>query len=336
MPLTMSKGDEQGLAHMLGVLRQFTRRDPPPETPAADTPPAISAVGRNDNEAGAARLLSAIRTYTGFRSTPTLERKLAAVLRNVPEEEIQALIRRADEGHAQDLITIVEDLTNHETFFFRDTMQLQPLSSELLRECIKYRARTDKTLKLWSAACATGEEAYTLTMLALEALREEGIARRSASGGYSLPPDWQLQVLGTDISRQAIRVAKDACYLDSSFGSFRQMPDNWRQFFIEKRAGPGRYGEQARYLTPHPDVTRHVRFETYNLMSRNPPLLDADIVLCRNVLIYIDVDRHSGVCDMIRRALRPGGIFVPSLVDQIPTAGFRTRWLNRCAFYERR
>lgn len=343
--MDMTEKDDS-LASMLATLRQFTQPKPvqdappvaPPAVPVVHAASPVPAQARSDgaNLTAARRLLERINVVTGFRSSPSLERKLAQVLRNVTDAEIDALLRQPPESASADLAAIVEDLTNHETFFFRDTMQLDPLTDEYLPELIKACAKRDKRVRIWSAACATGEETYTLAILALNALCAAGYARFSEQEGFVLQPGWSLEVLGTDISRQAVRIAKAGSYLESGFGAFRQMPGGWQRYFRQASTGAGRYGEQARYLSVLPSVSRCVRFETFNLMSRNPPLLECDLVLCRNVLIYIDIARHPGVYDMIFRSMRPGGIFVPSLVDQVAHTGFKTRWSNRCAFYEKR
>ena len=337
----MMNDDRASLDQMLTMLRSLRGAAAPASAPSQTGPAPAKAdqPARDDqaNHEGAELLLALLRDRAGFRSTPALQRKLAQVLRHVSPEEIGELAARVKSGQGEaDLWSIVEDLTNHETFFFRDVMQLDPISDVLLPEAIEFRARRDRHLRLWSAACATGEEAYTLTFMALEALRKAGHANFSEQRGYELRDGWQLSVLGTDISRQAIRIARDATYQESSFGSFRQMPEGWRQFFLERSTGPNRYGQQAAYLTPLPSILRHVRFETFNLVSRNPPILDCDLVLCRNVLIYIDIARQADIISMISRAIRPQGIFVPSLVDQVGGKLLKPRWLNRCAFYEKR
>lgn len=337
---------EGTLEEMLALMRQISKPavEPVPAK-ASPTSASLPVVARGavanqvvggENLEAAKRLLERINVVTGFRSSPSLERKLALVLRNVTSAEIDALIKKSGDGASADLAAIVEDLTNHETFFFRDTMQLDPLVEEFLPQLIKFRAARDKKLRIWSAASATGEETYTLAIMALEALTAAKHARFSERDGYILEDGWQLEVLGTDISRQAIRIARAGSYEESGFGSFRQMPNNWQRYFIQTSVGSGRYGQQTRYLSVLPSIAKHVRFQTFNLMSLNPPVLDCDLVLCRNVLIYIDIHRHAGVYAMIQRAMRSGGIFMPSLVDQVNEPGFKARWSNRCAFYEKR
>ena len=280
-------------------------------------------------------MLDALHRYAGFRSTPALERKLAVVLRNTSDEEIRKLVDRASTNDLTDIMAIVEDLTNHETFFFRDMMQLLPFRDAFMPEIISYQKTRAKKVRIWSSACSTGEEAYTLAILALHAMQRAGVASWSASGGYHLHDGWSLEVIGTDISRQAVRRARDAIYEESTFGAFRQTPEGWQREFVEASSGIGRHGQRSRFLTPLPSIRKHVRFDTFNLMSANPPLLDCDLVVCRNVLIYLDSSRHGDIQTMLARALRPGGVLIPSLVDQINCRALRARWIDRCAFYEK-
>lgn len=337
--------NEGSLEDMLSVLRGLTRASEAPAPTAGQSKPAnvptlqTAQVSRAEggNVDLARQLLQAINTYTGFRGTPALERKLALVMRNVSASEVAALIKGAKDGrNYQDLTAIVEDLTNHETFFFRDTMQLDPLTNEFLPKLIRQRAKGDKRLRVWSAACATGEEAYTLAILALNALCAEGYASFSQTEGYQLKSGWTLEVLGTDISRQAIRVAREGCYQASTFGAFRQMPGGWQRYFAARESSPGRNGSEAKYMSVLPSIAKHVRFDTFNLISPNPPLIECDLVLCRNVLIYIDLERHKGIHEMISRSMRSGGVFVPSLVDQVNGPRLTPRWIDRCAFYEKK
>lgn len=280
-------------------------------------------------------MLEALNKFAGFRSTPSLERKLSQVLRNVSQEEIQKLLERAGTNNHYEIMAIVEDLTNHETFFFRDMMQLMPFRDIFMPEFIRHQKTRGKKIRVWSSACSTGEEVYTLTILALHAMHKAGIASFSAATGYSLHDGWSLEVIGTDISRQAIRRARDGIYEESTFGAFRQTPDGWEREFVEVSSGIGRNGQRSRFLSPLPSIRQYVRFDTFNLMSANPPLLDCDMVVCRNVLIYLDSGRHGDIQTMLARALRPGGVLIPSLVDQINCRMLRARWIDRCAFYEK-
>jgi len=328
----MSEYQGATLEELLASLRAFNAG---PRDTEAGTPDPSGAGAVADNAAGAKTMLDALNRFAGFRSTPSLERKLAQVLRNTSNEEIRKLVDKANGNDLHEIMAIVEDLTNHETFFFRDMMQLLPFRDIFMPEFISYQRTRAKKIRIWSSACSTGEEVYTLAILALHAMQKAGIASWSSAGGYQLHDGWSLEVIGTDISRQAVRRARDAIYEESIFGAFRQTPEGWEREFVAASTGIGRHGERSRFLSPVPSIRRHVRFDTFNLMSANPPLLDCDLVVCRNVLIYLDSSRHGAIQTMLARALRPGGVLIPSLVDQISCRSLRARWIDRCAFYEK-
>lgn len=328
----MSEHQGATLEELLASLRAFNASTRDVETGATKPPDTSHAA---DNAKGAKTMLEALNKFAGFRSTPSLERKLAQVLRNTSSEEIRKLVERASSNDLHDIMAIVEDLTNHETFFFRDMMQFLPFRDVFMPEFISYQRTRGKKIRIWSSACSTGEEVYTLAILALHAMQKAGIASWSSASGYQLHDGWSLEVIGTDISRQAIRRARDAVYEESTFGAFRQTPEGWQREFVEASTGIGRHGQRSRFLSPLPSIRRYVRFDTFNLMSANPPLLDCDLVVCRNVLIYLDSSRHGDIQTMLARALRPGGVLIPSLVDQINCRTLRARWIDRCAFYDK-
>lgn len=329
----MSNDQAASLDQLLAALRAFS------SSGRMDSPTTVETSGqeldRPGNSSGARIMLDALNRFAGFRSTPSLERKLAQVLRNVSDEEVRRLALNASSQDQHELMAIVEDLTNHETFFFRDMMQLLPFRDQFMPEFIAARKHGNRRIRIWSAACATGEEVYTLAMLALHALQKAGLVSFSASHGYQLRDGWSLEVIGTDISRQAIRRARDGTYEETAFGAFRQLPEGWQREFVEGHQGIGRDGTRRRFLTPLPSIRQHTRFEMFNLVSANPPILDCDLVVCRNVLIYLDASRHGDIHLMLSRALRQGGVMIPSLVDQIQCRSLRARWINRCAFYEK-
>lgn len=282
------------------------------------------------------RLLGVLREFAGFRSTPHLQRKLEKVFRDMGPDELSRWVDSllADSSR-RELIALVEDLTNHETYFFRDTPQLEILEKQVLPELVQRKLKSaDKTIRIWSAACSTGEETWTLALMTLQALLNAGVAREMRAGEVWLPPDWKLEVLGTDISRQAIRVARAAAYRTEALASFRQFPASYLRFFDDVASmGPG----QPAYRHVRESLRRHVSFELFNLVSTEPPRRQHDLVLCRNVLIYIDTAVHGDVQRMLASALRPGGHLMLGVVDRLqPRELFNDRWFSRCVIHERK
>lgn len=282
-----------------------------------------------------AGLLRLLREFAGFRPTPQLERKLEKVFQGMGEAALARWVASLQADPARrELMALVEDLTNHETYFFRDPPQLDVLARHVLPALVRDKQRRgDKVLRLWSAACSTGEEAWTLAMMALTALLEAGVARERRPGDIWLPPDWRLEVMGTDISRQAVRVARDAAYRTEALASFRQFPESYRRFFEDV---PARDGQPA-YRRIGAALRPHVRFDLFNLVSPAPPCRDQDLVICRNVLIYLDPAMHAQVQRGLRDALRPGGFLMLGVVDRLHLReDFHDRWFERCVIHERK
>jgi chemotaxis protein methyltransferase CheR len=282
------------------------------------------------------RLMLLLKQFAGFRASPQIQRKLERIFQN--PADLTDFIRAVEKDTTKaELIALVEDLTNHETYFFRERAHLDAMERVVLPALIQKKKQQTGTKKitLWSAACATGEETYTLTMLALNTMLKHGIGNELTPGNIILPPDWKLDVLGTDISRQAVRIAKDALYSSRSEGlsSFRQFPQEYMRFFdaAESKPGSGRTSYRIK-----PSITRYTRFDLFNLMTPVPPQRDVDVIFCRNVLIYMDMESQKTIIRSLHQALRSGGCLMLSLVDTMVTPNlFHENRQNRCVIYEK-
>jgi chemotaxis protein methyltransferase CheR len=212
-----------------------------------------------------------------------LERRLAPRLEvhGLPGfAEYQRLLRHGA-GRKQELDTAVELLTTNETYFYREPQQLRAFAEEILPQLARDRAR-QRRLRVWSAGCSTGEEPYTIAILLLRA---------------GLFAGWDVEVLGTDLSRRALEAARRGVYGTSAFRSPES--EQLRPWF-EAREGRWAVREEVRGL---------VRLAHLNLLDG--PGTDAvgafDVVFCRNVLIYFDLPARRRVLAAFRRRLRPGG-----------------------------
>lgn len=179
---------------------------------------------------------------------------------------------------------LCDRITINETSFFRDRRQLEVFENRVLVDLIKARSAT-KRLRIWSAACSTGEEPYTLAM----------IVRRKLGVQLS---GWNVEILGTDLSQEALETARGGVY--SSYAVRSLDPVHRDAVFSENANGS---------FELDPAVRQMVRFEHQNLtdergMSRRGVW---DIVFCRNVLIYFDeASRHKCVAQF-RRLIAPDG-----------------------------
>ncbi|MGH7449430.1 MAG: CheR family methyltransferase, partial [Longimicrobiales bacterium] len=226
---------------------------------------------------------SIVRQRTGlvFREPrrSALAAGLAAGLRRSdaagPDEYIDRL-----STEAQLLDDLVAEITVGETYFFRDENQFSAIRDQILPD-LRSSAGSARALQLWSAGCATGEEAYSLAIL----MRERAEAAR---------------VIGTDISRRALGTARRGVYRE---WSLRGVPEAVvRQYF---RTARGRY-ELGR------GIRDSVEFTYLNLAEAAYPshaigIADMDLILCRNVLIYFDAATVARVAARLIDSLRPGG-----------------------------
>lgn len=264
------------------------------------------------------RLAGDIERVAGIAVAGSMEAKLARVLTSVDLGELAAWVARLRllPAHDPEWLSLIEVLTVHETFFHRDRSQLALLAQILRGIIAEAVASGQHRLRLWSAGCASGEEAYTLAILALRALREAGFADETRQDGIACRPPWQIEVLGTDISRLVLAQAKAAVYSAEGLGAFRDLPPELRRFF------PALHGHRAEVRGVHPSVTRHVRFRQFNLMAASPPGTGFDVVLCRNVLMYLTEPARIAAQSLFRKALRPGGYLLLGPTDVLAEPAF--------------
>ncbi|WP_240357042.1 CheR family methyltransferase [Myxococcus eversor] len=189
---------------------------------------------------------------------------------------------RYDANRHAELEAAVESLTTHETYFFREPSQLKAFREELLPLLEKRNART-KRLRLWSAGCSSGEEAYTLAMLLKDERRFE---------------DWDVEVYGSDISRRVLSMARSAEYGPSALRA--TSADLLERFFVP--AGKAK-------VRVRDDVRSMVSFGHHNLLDEagSQLVMKMDAVFCRNVMIYFDQSARRRVLRILRDRLVPGG-----------------------------
>jgi chemotaxis protein methyltransferase CheR len=174
---------------------------------------------------------------------------------------------------------VVEAMTTNETFFFREATQYDALRSTILPELLQERQMSRK-IRVWSAASSTGQEAYSLAMLLLEM----GL-------GY-----WDISILGTDLSTGVLQRARAGKYLQIEVN--RGLP---AQFLVKY------FKREDLEWQLKDEVLRMVRFEQDDLRRGTSAMGPFDLVFCRNVLIYFDVDTKRNILGRIRQCLTPGG-----------------------------
>lgn len=174
-------------------------------------------------------------------------------------------------------------ITINETSFFRNEPQLQTFEERILPELLEARKAT-KTLRIWSAACSSGEEPYTL---AIQIYRSLGV--RLA--------DWRIEILGTDISEKVLNIARSGRY----------------HHYAVRSTSPAivsRYFKQDdRHYQLNDDIMSMVHFEKLNLKDvfAARRFGTFDLIMCRNVMIYFDDDMKKSVIKMFHNQLADDG-----------------------------
>jgi chemotaxis protein methyltransferase CheR len=231
--------------------------------------------------------------------------------RSLPPEEY---LSRLGAGRWDDeLAAIAEHLTITETYFFRHNEQFRALAEVALPDRLAARAG-QRVLRLLSVGCSSGEEAYTLAIVAREAEPD---------------PGWIISVLGVDANPAMLRKASDAHY---SAWSLRETPDAVRQRWFHAE-NDGRYEVD-------PAVRASVRFRQHNVANDDPGLWryeQYDVIFCRNLLMYLTRDAAAALIGRMTRALVPGGYLFLGHTDSLGNRpeGLEPMHSNSSFFYRR-
>jgi chemotaxis protein methyltransferase CheR len=191
---------------------------------------------------------------------------------------------RFDPNRVAELEAVVDVLTTNETYFWREPQQLRAFEREIV-PMLATTLERDRRLRILSAGCSTGEEAYTIASIVRD------------SGRFV---DWQVEIIGVDIAQRVVDAARVGAYRDHAFRSAdSERMRRWFRF----RAGRWIVEDELRQL---------VRFEQANLVD--PRGLSGvgrvDLIFCRNVMIYFDVPARQKVLRSFHRALRAGGFLL--------------------------
>lgn len=232
---------------------------------------------------GLVRLSQIIYDYCGLSYTdrlPNLEQKISKRVSELGFS-YQQYVDYVKRSHLE-WDVIVELLTINETYFYREENQLIECCSIVLPQ-MKESIR-DRPLRIWSAACSTGEEPFTLAMMIQET-------------GKFLPGT--VEIIATDINKKVLQKAEKGWYHRGSF-AFRRIPEKLlKKYFLEENAG----------YQINPSIRKMVQFKQLNLLN-NVQLAQVgkvDIIFCRNVLIYFDQMTTKQLIRSLYQNLTPGG-----------------------------
>jgi len=177
---------------------------------------------------------------------------------------------------------LINDLTVNETYFFRDFPQLRNFAEDVL-PIFEKEKESRKKIKIWCAACSTGEEPYTLFIILQEMLES--------------PEKWEIQILASDINTEVLKSAKSGLYESRAV---KDVPPEYLEKYFTKR--------NDKYLV-NLNVRRAVSFKRMNLMDENEmsSITGCDFIFCRNCLIYFNDESRKNVLASFYESLNPGG-----------------------------
>lgn len=263
-----------------------------------------------------------IRERTGIvvqdHQLENLNNTVAAAIQRYGHSRCESFMQslRTTDNNSAEMEFLITGITVGESYFFRDTSQINFLRDQYLPELIAKRTKTGKQLRIWSAGCSDGQELYTLVFLL-----------------HDLIPDlenWRLHLLGTDINTETLATCMHGHYRE---WSFRNTPEHVRSRYFHAHKTDYELNE---------DVRRMARFAYLNLAEDSFPSLltdtnAMDLILCRNVFIYFDQDTVKKVLKKFEQCLTPEGILMLGASDLVDNnvAGMELIQRESTFYYQR-
>lgn len=207
---------------------------------------------------------------------------------------------------------LINDLTVNETYFFRDFPQLRNFAEDVLPVFVK-KQEGRKKIKIWCAACSTGEEPYTLFIILQEMLDN--------------PEDWDIQIIASDINTEVLQSARVGLYESRAV---KDVPPEYLEKYFTKR--------KDKYLISL-NARKSVSFKQINLMNENEigDINGCDFIFCRNCLIYFNDESRRSVLSSFYESLNIGGFLFlghSESVGRISTA-YKARRIGNTTVYSR-
>lgn len=227
-----------------------------------------------------------VRQRSGLVLTPEkaylVTSRLAPVARTQGLGTVQQLLALLRNGAPEALIQqAVDAMATHESYFFRDAAPFEHLAAEVLPPLIA--ARQDRrTLRIWCAACSSGQEPYSVAMILME-------MRHRLAG-------WKVEILATDMSEAILSKAATGLYNDFEVrrGLSQERQTRW-------------FTREAEGWRISPKLREMVRFRPHNLLQGTGGLGVFDVIFCRNVLIYFDLETKRRILEQLGRAMANDG-----------------------------
>ncbi|TWU06308.1 CheR family methyltransferase [Stieleria varia] len=236
---------------------------------------------------GAIELCVRLHEWCGVYLEPTktylIENRLRSLMDDLGIHDYKSLIEIASSGSGMPIRNrIIDALTTHETLFFRDSAPFEVIANHLVPGIREMSRFGSPRLSVWTAACSTGQESYSIAIQLLESV-----------------PDikqWNLSILGTDVSSAIIERARTGVYFDHEVRR-GLTPQRLQKYFVQE-SEDWRINDCVREM---------VHFEVQNINDSTQPQGPFDVIFCRNVLIYFSVDDARRILQKIAGRLASSG-----------------------------
>jgi chemotaxis protein methyltransferase CheR len=221
-----------------------------------------------------------------------VESRLVPLARKAGLGGLPELVQKMKGGGAEALTTeVVEAMTTNETFFFRDKVPFDHLRDTILPAMQQSRA-TRKSLRIWSAACSTGQEPYSIAML----LKEKA---QALSG-------WRVEIVATDLSQEVLQKSRSGIY--SQFEVQRGLPIQLLVKYFTQTGDLWQLNSEVRGMVQHKQL---------NLLQDFSHLGKFDVIFCRNVLIYFDQETKINIFGRMAKSMEPDGMLVLGAAESV-------------------
>jgi chemotaxis protein methyltransferase CheR len=211
-----------------------------------------------------------------------LESRLMPVARKWQVKSLDDLVQLARSRRQEALLNdITEAMTTNESSFFRDSKPFEIFKDTVLPSLLKKNAHK-RTIRIWSAACSSGQEPYSLAML----IHEEAAKLRG----------WRVDILGTDISAEMVDRCRSGLF--TQFEVQRGLPITHLVKYFKQ------VGDKWQICN---EIKKMITWRTYNLLDDMSPLGVFDVIYCRNVLIYFDQPTKAKVLSGLSKVISPEG-----------------------------
>lgn len=234
-------------------------------------------------------LCKIVKARSGLHLTgnhmPMVTSRLTPIAQRLGHRNVQDFLARLRHDSSEGIIgQVIDALTTHETSFFRDHAQFETLRNDIIPKLMRRRSH-EKSIRILSAACSYGQEAYTLAILATEL----GLAEKG----------WAIEIIATDYSELALARAKQARY------SLFELQRGLDETIIARH-----FTRSGDDYTPKASLRGMIAFRKHNLLDGAGSLGEFDIVFCRNVLFYFDVPSKTAALTTLCAMTADDGVLV--------------------------